>query len=408
MRLSRSSSRPGVRALPGLRQVQGHLRLREVAPEGPGARPADRREVPALRLADGHQDRPVRRVPGLHHVSRRARAPAPSRSGIKCPKCLEGDLAERRTKRGKSFWGCVRYPACDFSTWNKPVPETCPECGWVGMEKKINKARGRDPHLPEVRPQDRARRARGGGAGVNATVVGGGLAGSEAAWALAERGVQVTLYEMRPAVKTPAHRTDRLAELVCSNSFKSIDLTNAHGLLKAELRALGSLLLPCADRARVPGGTALAVDRERVLPGGARPRDARIPNITRGARGSGRAAVARRRGDRSAHLATASPRRSSRGSARRARVLRCHRAGRLVATRSTTSGSTRSPATARAGRRLPQCADGRAGLRGVPRRADRGRPAPRATTSTRCRTSRAACRSRRWRGAAGRRSASAR
>jgi methylenetetrahydrofolate--tRNA-(uracil-5-)-methyltransferase len=67
---------------------------------------------------------------------------------------------------------------------------------------------------------------------------------------------------MRPAVKTPAHHTGRLAELVCSNSFKSVDLTNAHGLLKAELRALGSLLLPCADLARVPGGTALAVDRE--------------------------------------------------------------------------------------------------------------------------------------------------
>ncbi|HEX6106447.1 MAG TPA: FAD-dependent oxidoreductase, partial [Gemmatimonadales bacterium] len=97
---------------------------------------------------------------------------------------------------------------------------------------------------------------------MNATVVGGGLAGSEAAWALAERGVRVTLVEMRPVVRTPAHHTDRLAELVCSNSFKSLDLTNAHGLLKAELRALGSLLLPCADEARVPGGTALAVDRE--------------------------------------------------------------------------------------------------------------------------------------------------
>ena len=97
---------------------------------------------------------------------------------------------------------------------------------------------------------------------MNATVVGGGLAGSEAAWALAERGVRVTLHEMRPVVPTPAHRTDRLAELVCSNTFKSVDLTNAHGLLKAELRSLGSLLLPCADEARVPGGTALAVDRE--------------------------------------------------------------------------------------------------------------------------------------------------
>jgi methylenetetrahydrofolate--tRNA-(uracil-5-)-methyltransferase len=97
---------------------------------------------------------------------------------------------------------------------------------------------------------------------VKVTVVGGGLAGSEAAWALAERGFEVTLQEMRPAIKTAAHQTDRLAEIVCSNSFKSLELTNAHGLLKAELRALGSLLLPCADVARVPGGAALAVDRE--------------------------------------------------------------------------------------------------------------------------------------------------
>jgi DNA topoisomerase-1 len=62
--------------------------------------------------------------------------------GMKCPKCDVGDLTERRTKRGKSFWGCVRYPACDFSTWNRPVPDTCPNCGWVGMEKRITKADG--------------------------------------------------------------------------------------------------------------------------------------------------------------------------------------------------------------------------------------------------------------------------
>lgn len=94
------------------------------------------------------------------------------------------------------------------------------------------------------------------------TVVGGGLAGSEAAWALAERGIEVDLIEMRPVVTTPAHQTDRCGELVCSNSFKSVELENAHGLLKAELRELGSLLLPIADAARVPGGAALAVDRE--------------------------------------------------------------------------------------------------------------------------------------------------
>ena len=112
-----------------------------------------------------------------------------------------------------------------------------------------------------------------------ATVVGGGLAGAEAAWALAERGVRVTLHEMRPVVPTPAHRTDRLAELVCSNSFKSTDLVNAHGLLKAELRALGSVLLPCADLARVPGGAALAVDRD-IFSRAAHERVAGHPGIT--------------------------------------------------------------------------------------------------------------------------------
>ena len=62
--------------------------------------------------------------------------------GVKCPKCTEGDLTERRTKRGKSFFGCIRYPDCDFSTWNQPTPEECPECKWVGMEKKVSKALG--------------------------------------------------------------------------------------------------------------------------------------------------------------------------------------------------------------------------------------------------------------------------
>jgi methylenetetrahydrofolate--tRNA-(uracil-5-)-methyltransferase len=94
------------------------------------------------------------------------------------------------------------------------------------------------------------------------TVVGGGLAGSEAAWHLASRGFEVTLHEMRPVVTTPAHKTDRLAELVCSNTFKSTELTNAHGLLKAEMRLLGSLVLEAADAARVAAGSALAVDRD--------------------------------------------------------------------------------------------------------------------------------------------------
>ena len=93
-------------------------------------------------------------------------------------------------------------------------------------------------------------------------IVGGGLAGSEAAWQLAERGVHVVLHEMRPGVPTEAHKTARLAELVCSNTFKSTETTNAHGLLKAEMRMLGSMILECADAARVPGGTALTVDRD--------------------------------------------------------------------------------------------------------------------------------------------------
>ncbi len=94
-------------------------------------------------------------------------------------------------------------------------------------------------------------------------VVGGGLAGCEAAWQAAACGVRVALYEMRPARSTPVHKTDRLAELVCSNSFRGDRLDNAVGLLKEEMRRLGSLVMRVADEVRVPAGVALAVDRER-------------------------------------------------------------------------------------------------------------------------------------------------
>ncbi len=110
-----------------------------------------------------------------------------------------------------------------------------------------------------------ARDARAGSSGLtdlSIDIIGGGLAGSEAAWQLAERGLHVALHEMRPRVGTEAHKTDRLAELVCSNTFKSTETTNAHGLLKAEMRLLGSMILECADSARVPGGSALTVDRD--------------------------------------------------------------------------------------------------------------------------------------------------
>src|SRR2546427_1084134 len=112
-------------------------------------------------------------------------------------------------------------------------------------------------------------------------VIGGGLAGCEAAWALAERGLRVTLHEMRPIKMTPAHQTESLAELVCSNTFKSVEPTHAHGLLKAEMRLLGggSIVLQAADEARIPGGSALAVDRV-AFAAGVQNRVLAHPNIT--------------------------------------------------------------------------------------------------------------------------------
>ena len=94
-------------------------------------------------------------------------------------------------------------------------------------------------------------------------IIGGGLAGSEAAWQAAELGLDVDLYEMRPQRPTEAHVTDKLAELVCSNSLGSLLVDKAPGLLKAELRGLGSMILACADEAAVPAGSSLAVDRDK-------------------------------------------------------------------------------------------------------------------------------------------------
>ena len=92
-------------------------------------------------------------------------------------------------------------------------------------------------------------------------VIGGGLAGVEAAWQAAEAGAKVRLYEMRPVLQTPAHRTDKLAEIVCSNSLKSDEQGSAPYLLKEELRRGGSLVLEAAAATRVPAGAALSVDR---------------------------------------------------------------------------------------------------------------------------------------------------
>jgi methylenetetrahydrofolate--tRNA-(uracil-5-)-methyltransferase len=95
------------------------------------------------------------------------------------------------------------------------------------------------------------------------TIIGGGLAGSEAAWQIASSGVPATIHEMRPLRPTAVHKTDRFAELVCSNSFRGDKLDNAVGLLKAEMRRLGSLVMHAAEESRVPAGAALAVDRDR-------------------------------------------------------------------------------------------------------------------------------------------------
>ena len=94
-------------------------------------------------------------------------------------------------------------------------------------------------------------------------IIGAGLAGSECAFGLARRGHQVDLFEMRPSKSTAAHQTSNLAELVCSNSFRSSNITNAVGLLKAEMAMLDSLVIRCGADARVPAGDAFAVDRER-------------------------------------------------------------------------------------------------------------------------------------------------
>ncbi|MDQ6955853.1 MAG: methylenetetrahydrofolate--tRNA-(uracil(54)-C(5))-methyltransferase (FADH(2)-oxidizing) TrmFO, partial [Mariprofundaceae bacterium] len=95
------------------------------------------------------------------------------------------------------------------------------------------------------------------------TIIGAGLAGSEAAWQLAKRGIKVHLHEMRPHKMTPAHSSGKCAELVCSNTFRADHLENAVGLLHEEMRQMDSLIMACGDKARIPAGTALAVDREQ-------------------------------------------------------------------------------------------------------------------------------------------------
>src|SRR5262249_41067497 len=161
-----------------------------------------------------------------------------------------GDIVERKSRRGRVFYGCANYPDCDFTLWNKPMPEKCPDCGAPFLVEKITKRHGRQlicnneecdySRSEELATAERrhpskvpgATGPRQGAKGfrlalwhagtlimITITIIGGGLAGSEAAWQAASLGVPVVLHEMRPVQPTAVHKTDGLAELVCSNSF---------------------------------------------------------------------------------------------------------------------------------------------------------------------------------------------
>src|SRR5256885_540706 len=236
-----------------------------------------------MRLADGDQDGAVRGVPRLHAVPE-VQAYAAGAAGHQVPEVRHrrsGGAAHPQRAQ------LLRVPALSrlrlFGV-EQAGGDRMPELSIRGHGSEAYQGRrGRDhAQVPQVRVRDAGHGGRSGGARgltTQVTVVGGGLAGSEAAWALAERGIRVRLREMRPVKTTPAHHTDRLAELVCSNSFKSVGLTNAHGLLKAEMRRLGSVVLQAADEARVPGGAALAVDRD-VFAAGVHRRVAQHHNVT--------------------------------------------------------------------------------------------------------------------------------
>ncbi len=123
-------------------------------------------------------------------------------------------------------------------------------------------AGGRAGHTQDAGVQQRPVGRHADGHGAGCAIIGGGLAGCEAAWQAAQRGMRVTLYEMRPLKTTAAHQSDLLAELVCSNSLGSNQPDHALGILKNEMRRLGSLIIGCADRTALPAGSALAVGRE--------------------------------------------------------------------------------------------------------------------------------------------------
>ena len=193
--------------------------------------------------------------------------------GVTCPKCDKGQIIERRSnKKKRLFYGCGTYPECDFVSWDKPIGRKCPKCEGMLVEKKLKKAYKYNVFRVIMKKNNKCERncshffgkKRKGDKYMTTQVVnviGAGLAGSEAAYQIAKRGVQVRLYEMRPVRQTPAHHTDKFAELVCSNSLRANTLTNAVGVIKEEMRLMDSVIIRAADECSVPAGGALAVDR---------------------------------------------------------------------------------------------------------------------------------------------------
>ncbi len=186
-----------------------------------------------------------------------------------CPNFLPEDKRGYMKKTALDSNG--EAPEADGKAMEKQAPEAAGKTAAAkapakkGESKKTEaKQNGRGG---EVRGKEERRRKNEHGrhrdmsAASAVTVVGAGLAGCEAAWQLAESGIEVELVEMKPGKKTPAHVSDDFCEMVCSNSFRSDALTNAVGLLKEEMRRLGSLVIACADKTRIPAGGALAVDR---------------------------------------------------------------------------------------------------------------------------------------------------
>ena len=205
-----------------------------------------------------------------------------------------GHMLVRKSAKGRVYYGCSNYPKCNYMTWDEPVPEKCPQCGSTLFKKKgqlycakegcgFVKAmrrndrfrhfcRGRCLHRPADRLPTCGRmrvsapttcgKQRRYGETMQVKIIGAGLAGCEAALWLADRGVQVELYEQKPAKYSPAHKSAGFAELICSNSLKAERPDSASGLLKIEMKMMGSHLLDAAETARVAAGGALAVDRD--------------------------------------------------------------------------------------------------------------------------------------------------